>query len=243
MTTIAAQRPLVTNSLCTQQALIRLQFDKPVEMTRVQGKSIRGAIAGQFLEERLLHQHREDGSVEYRYPLVQYKRLGRECIIVGLGCGAELITDLPMVQEEFELERMSCRLLSREMIVREVKVTVRDQPVSYSLLTPWLALNEENYARYRAGSLVERKRLLERILIGNILSMSKGLGYVVTEKIEVSRLDVYPVRTSVRLKGVEMTGFKGTFAVNFELPDLIGLGKSVSRGFGTVRRIAREEQG
>lgn len=33
-----------------------------------------------------------------------------------------------------------------------------------------------------------------------------------------------------------MTGFKGTFAVNFELPDLIGLGKSVSRGFGTVQR-------
>lgn len=32
-------------------------------------------------------------------------------------------------------------------------------------------------------------------------------------------------------------GFKGTFAVNFDLPDLIGLGKSVSRGFGTVRKI------
>jgi predicted nucleotidyltransferase len=113
--------------------------------------------------------------------------------------------------------------------------------MAYSFLTPWLPLNEANYARYQAGRLVERKRLLERILIGNILSMSKGLGYVVTEKIEISRLDVYPVRTPVRLKGVEMTGFKGTFAVNFELPDLIGLGKSVSRGFGTVRRIGQED--
>ena len=237
MTTITAQRPLVSNSLCTQQALIRLQFDKPVEMARIQGKSIRGAIAGQFLEERLLHQHREDGSVEYRYPLVQYKKLGRECIIVGLGCGAELITGLPMVQEEFQLEGMPCRLLSREMMVREVKVTVCDRPASYSFLTPWLALNEANYARYQASSPEDRKSLLERILIGNILSMSKGLGYVVKEKIEVLRMDVYPVRTPVRLKEIEMTGFKGTFAVNFELPDLIGLGKSVSRGFGTVRRV------
>lgn len=33
-----------------------------------------------------------------------------------------------------------------------------------------------------------------------------------------------------------MMGFKGTFAVNFELPDYIGLGKSVSREFGTVVR-------
>jgi hypothetical protein len=37
-----------------------------------------------------------------------------------------------------------------------------------------------------------------------------------------------------------MTGFEGTFAVNFELPDLIGLGKSVSRGFGTVKQVQRE---
>jgi hypothetical protein len=34
-----------------------------------------------------------------------------------------------------------------------------------------------------------------------------------------------------------MKGFKGTFAVNFELPDYIGLGKSVSRGFGTIKRV------
>jgi hypothetical protein len=115
--------------------------------------------------------------------------------------------------------------------------------MTYSFLTPWLALNEENYARYQASALTERQRLLERILIGNILSMCKGLGYVVTEKIEVSRLDVYPVRTPVRLKGIEMTGFKGTVAVNFELPDLIGLGKSVSRGFGTVRRIVSGVKG
>jgi hypothetical protein len=41
----------------------------------------------------------------------------------------------------------------------------------------------------------------------------------------------------VRLKGVGMTGYKGMFAVNFELPDYIGLGKSVSRGFGTIKRM------
>lgn len=237
MTTILDQLPSVPNCLQVRQTLIRLQFDKSVERRYIQGKSIRGAIAGRFLEERLLHQHREDGSVEYRYPLVQYKRLGNECILVGLGQGAELIASLPMVQEQFELEGTSYHLLSREMTVRRIELTVLDRSVNYSFLTPWLALNEANYVRYQAGSAAERQSLLERILIGNILSMSKGLGYVVTEEIKVSRLDISPVRTPVRLKGVEMTGFKGTFAVNFDLPDLIGLGKSVSRGFGTVRRI------
>jgi hypothetical protein len=33
-----------------------------------------------------------------------------------------------------------------------------------------------------------------------------------------------------------MLGFLGTFSVNFEIPDYWGIGKSVSRGFGTVVR-------
>jgi len=31
-----------------------------------------------------------------------------------------------------------------------------------------------------------------------------------------------------------MIGFKGNFMVNFEIPDYWGIGKSVSRGFGTL---------
>ena len=52
----------------------------------------------------------------------------------------------------------------------------------------------------------------------------------------MSKLDVYPVREPVFLKGVRRVGFKGTSAVNFELPDYIGLGKSESRGFGTDKK-------
>ena len=32
--------------------------------------------------------------------------------------------------------------------------------------------------------------------------------------------------------------FIGAFSVNFEIPDYWGIGKSVSRGFGTVKRVA-----
>jgi hypothetical protein len=31
-------------------------------------------------------------------------------------------------------------------------------------------------------------------------------------------------------------GFLGTFSVNFNIPDYLGLGKSVSRGFGPVKK-------
>ena len=41
----------------------------------------------------------------------------------------------------------------------------------------------------RSGSQVSRKEMLERILVGNIISMSKGLGYTVPEQIEANIFD------------------------------------------------------
>jgi hypothetical protein len=36
---------------------------------------------------------------------------------------------------------------------------------------------------------------------------------------------------------MEMVGFFGHFEVNFKIPEGLGLGKSVSKGFGAVRRM------
>jgi hypothetical protein len=62
--------------------------------------------------------------------------------------------------------------------------------------------------------------------------MAKGLDYVVASQI---RLDIGRTRhTSCTVKGVDMLGITGEFMANFAIPDYLGLGKSVSRGFGAV---------
>jgi hypothetical protein len=65
--------------------------------------------------------------------------------------------------------------------------------------------------------------------------MTKGLGYTVPDPIKAKIANIREVSTS--LKGTPMLGFLGTFSVNFEIPDYWGIGKSVSRGFGTVKRV------
>jgi hypothetical protein len=229
---------------------LTLNFDPPVTFSPAQ---LRGAVASTWPEQNLLHQHengevsrpqkpRVSNKVNYRYPRVLYCVAGNSIgQVTGIEEGVPVLQELGkrLSQLQLRLGLMETKVVSSTLKTTESNLGF---PVNssernlYKFLTPWLALNEENYLRYQASDQTDRQRLLERILIGNVLSMSKGLGYVVTQEIKVSRLDVYPVRTPVRLKGVEMTGFKGTFAVNFDLPDLTGLGKSVSRGFGTVQR-------
>ena len=87
----------------------------------------------------------------------------------------------------------------------------------------------------RRPKSIDRFRLLERILVGNCLSFAKSFHHNVTLKLKADCSKLRPV--SSRLKGITMQGFTGLFSVNFLLPDRVGIGKSVSRGFGTLVRV------
>jgi hypothetical protein len=197
---------------------------------------VRGAIAGRARENLLFHHHEGDHLV-YECPLIQYKILDGFAIILAMGKGIEPLRNVLKDIAKIRFGTNVYAIKAIEESTDNIEFGLAPVENIYEFVTPWLALNEENYERYKAVGPNGQNDLLRRTLIGNILSMSKGLGYVVTEEIKVSKLDVYPVRKPVFLKGVPMVGFKGRFAVNFELPDYIGLGKSVSRGFGTIKTV------
>ena len=212
---------------------LQLYFDNPTENLDIQSKDLRGAIAGLYPNEILLHQHLEDGVVKYNYPLVQYKYISGKCLIVGIDVGAKVINNLNLIGETVKFFRKEFRILKKDVSFQESPYGTTDINNSYSFLTPWLALNEKNYDRYqRLGNWPKKRELLESILIGNIISMSKSLGYTVPVPIKANIMKLNEVPT--KLKGTPMLGFLGTFSVNFEIPDYWGIGKSVSRGFGTI---------
>lgn len=73
---------------------------------------------------------------------------------------------------------------------------------------------------------------LNSIIIGNVISMCKGLGMIEENELFVhSKVDEY----RVNYKGIEVIGFTGEFEINFKIPDFFGLGKGVSEGYGAVR--------
>jgi hypothetical protein len=97
-----------------------------------------------------------------------------------------------------------------------------------------MSLNQKNHQRYEKSDQAEQKKLLERILIGNFLSFFKGMDHFIETKIEI---DIQFREKQTRFKNNIMLAFEGSFKTNLELPDLIGLGKSVARGFGTIRQV------
>jgi hypothetical protein len=217
-------------------SVVHLHLDNSTDDLDVQSKDLRGAIAGLYPNEILLHQHYEGGTVKYNYPLVQYKYVQKRCLIIGIEEGAKVINNLNLIGETVTFFRQEFRILKKDVSFQELPYGTTDTTTPHSFLTPWLALNAKNYDQYqRLGAWPKRKKLLESILIGNIISMSKSLGYTVPEPIKANMGQMKEVQT--KLKGTPMLGFLGTFSVNFEIPDYWGIGKSVSRGFGTVKIV------
>ncbi|MBU4319606.1 MAG: hypothetical protein KJ739_00740 [Nitrospinae bacterium] len=200
-------------------------------------EKIRGYIGRKFIDDSFLHHHTENNKLIYRYPIVQYKIIDGNPLLIGIKGGVDSLWKVFDNMSELNLDNITHEIFDKKSLLKQVHIGVLDGQSTYSFLTPWLALNEKNYEKYqKLGGWHKRKELLEKILIGNIISMSKSLGYTVPEPIHADISTMKEVQTT--LKATPMLGFLGMFSVNFEIPDYWGIGKSVSRGFGTVKRCS-----
>src|SRR5262249_34864125 len=109
--------------------------------------------------------------------------------------------------------------------------------VRYAFGAPWIALNQENHARYRSLDRAGRRAELDRILVGTLLTMSQQRGWRYAND-ETVYAAFEPVReVSCAVKEVSLIGFEGSFVTNLELPDDLALGRSVSHGFGWFHQV------
>lgn len=196
-------------------------------------EKLRGFIGNKFKDYPILHQHVENGKNSYQYPKVQYKIIEGTPVILGIEEGAEILKEISWDIEDIILGKMTYKIEERQIIEKSQEFGCSDSLSQYMFIVPWIALNELNYDSYLKFDPKNKVKLLHQILAGNLLSISKSLGYVVLNQIKV-RTKVSPIK--VYSKGIPLIGFNGEFQINFMIPEYLGIGKSVSRGFGVVRR-------
>jgi hypothetical protein len=211
---------------------LTLRSDRPILGTAT---GVRGFFGTRFPGEVLLHQHIPgEGRTLYQYPKVQYRIAGGEVTAIGIAEGAAALGRVYDQFDEIRLGLHTFSVMERQGEIVTEPFGLTETPRTYRFATPWLPLSQKNLPIY---SQIQNRALqtafLERILIGNLISASKSLRYEVPGRIVAALQDWGPV--SCEVKGMRVIGVRGEFAVNFAIPDDLGIGRSVSRGHGAVR--------
>ena len=195
---------------------------------------LRGYIASKFPQYLELHNHIGENSYNYGYPMVQYKTFNGVPGVIAINDASNVLIQAFQEIDEIDLKEEVLDIMEKGYSVKKCAFGIIEEMRLYSFISPWMALNRKNYEQYKNSKEDKKSRLLKKILIGNILSMSKYLNYTVSDQINIL-IKLKPIE--VNFKNQQMIGFTGEFMVNFEIPDYLGLGKSVSRGFGTIKRV------
>ncbi len=208
-----------------------IKTNKPLKKSQI--PQLRGYFLNKYDSEEL-HNHSGNG-FKYTYPKVQYKIFKGSAYLIGINEGANILGEIGLKTKELELNHEVYKIIDGYLSLKQLDYGVSDEMKDYKFISPWLALNEKNYEDYKNLNDEEKKEKLEKILIGNILSMSKYLNYTVDKKIEVNMHDYEEM--AVKYKGNSFVGIYGKFSTNFNIPDLLGIGRKVSKGFGTLKKV------
>lgn len=81
---------------------LMIKTDKEI---KVPASKIRGYIGNQFKDKSILHNHYGNERFLYSYPLVQYKIINGQPLILGVGEGAKVLKDISSDLYEFKLDK------------------------------------------------------------------------------------------------------------------------------------------
>lgn len=191
---------------------------------------LRGAI-GRMMDRPEFHHHVKNGFI-YQHPLIRYFTCSKQAMIMGLANGAFLLRGFPTL-ETLSLGPCSYRVLGQSREDDRVQLGPCDTPVIYQFKTPYLALNQENHAVWDRSGPFARRQLLQRVVVGNLLSLAKAVNLDVRVRLH-AEVDLVPDGWYELKPGLSLLGFRGFVQVNFLMPHLWGIGKSSARGFGTL---------
>lgn len=204
------------------------------------GRAVRGFFGNLYRNRPEFHGHLGDELI-YKHPLIQYKVFGGSILVVGLKEGAYLLKAVPGL-ECIEIYYKKHSVIKQNANNIFVSFGLTEDMIKYTFITSWIGLNEKNYQLYL--NLKEKGKdtrdMLNKILIGNILSMSKSVNYTVNSSLQVKSKLKEDIAVEVK-EGVKLIAFKGDFETNFIIPEFWGIGGKVSLGYGTVKCKKKEQ--
>ncbi|MFA4860050.1 CRISPR-associated endonuclease Cas6 [Methanoregula sp.] len=213
---------------------LMLEPENPVQFSIA---NLRSFLNRQLLEYIALHKENAEGFI-HRYPAVQCKQLKTTLMAVGIAQGADFLNGISSGETTIAAGPDACTITGRDPAVREEPFGIVADPETYEFQTSYLALNQQNAKKfYDLVGKLERDAFMQKILLGNLATLAKSLDYTPTAPITCEP-KVRFKRERIDRENVMV--FYGKFRTNLAIPDYLGIGQSLSQGYGTVRRLEPE---
>ncbi len=207
-----------------------------VELNKTDIPKFRGYLSSKYPNYDIIHNHLKDGSLRYSYPLIQFKTIDHKPAIIGINDGIDLLKKVFLEIGEIKIGEKNRDINEKSIALIEDEFGVSSDFIDYKFCSPWMALNQENYNKYNRLNRYDQLAFLKRILRENLKTISKGFGYTIPDIDEV-KVDGRFIRKIVNFKNIKMLCFAGSFITNFHIPEFLGIGKQVARGFGMVGKF------
>jgi hypothetical protein len=212
---------------------------EPEDPIRFSVEEFRSALAVQLAD----HTHRHPPSPAafvHRYPVLQVKRVRDTLMILGISQGASFLHDVTHDLPVLGTGTSPCRITSRDKGIRQESFGTCASSTVYEFQTPWLALNQQNAGKfYDLKGKPARDAFMQSLLTSQLNSFAKSLDYPITIAITgTAKLRFLRERVDKENRIV----FLGKFRTNLSIPDYFGMGRDVSLGYGTIKRITESKE-
>ena len=217
--------------------VIRIVTDKPVRKTPYQ---VKGVFMRQFPDESIVPMLNGSLRDKFLYPRVQVKILNEQIFIIGINEGVDPVLKLAEKFIAFDFGNITFEIESFEVEESENQFIPSEKLLKYEFVTPWIALNHMTGGKYRFLGKEEKPSFLNKLIGQNIVFLANELGVKLSNNIftRVSASNLSPKSVDYNKWGA----FMGAFETNFILPNYIGVGNGITRGFGTIFGIFNQDK-
>ena len=212
--------------------VLRLNTDKPVRKTPYQ---VKGVFIKKHSSEPITPMLDGTYRKKFSYPRVQVKILDEQIYIIGIKEGVEPVLSIPDKIKELDFGNITFEINDFEEETLKQQFFLSGTVVKYSFLTSWAALNHVTGNQYRSTPFKKKKSYLNKLLGINLIFLAKEMGVPVERgiytKVEIPNLHPKSIDDN------KWKTFKGDFKTNIILPNYIGLGNGITRGYGTINGL------
>lgn len=212
-----------------ETVVLRLITDKPVKKTAYQ---VKGVFMKHYPKNTVVPMLDGTYRDKFLYPRVQVKILNEQIFVVGIKEGAESVKSLANELTELNFGNITFEIVDSDIEETNDQFIHIDQLLRYKFVSPWVALGNTTQKRYNFLKNKDRVNFLNRLLGQNLVFLGREMRIDLNEQVytKIKLSSLMPALVDENSWGA----FTGEFQTNFVLPDYIGIGNGITRGYGTI---------